>query len=169
VNTQPLIETRVPQTKTATPWRVWLGLFIAVALDAPVQLIWKALMIKYGDPSRGPHGEWLHQARWLFLQLRTWGLLALFLCQFLNWMWVLSNADLSFAQPFTALSYVVISTCAVIFFHEHLSLMRIVGIAIIFVGVILVGSSEHKTTDPIDPGVSTSSENGQPSSTGEFE
>jgi drug/metabolite transporter (DMT)-like permease len=85
----------------------------------------------------------------MFMQLRTWGLLLLFLGQFLNWMWVLSNADLSFAQPFTALSYVVISICAVVFFHEHLSLLRILGIAVIFTGVILVGSSEHRTTEPI--------------------
>ncbi len=137
---------RPDQPRTRTPARVWVGLLIAVALDAPVQLIWKALMIKYGDPSRGPNGTWLHQARWIFLQLRTWGLLGLFLAQFLNWMWVLSNADLSFAQPFTALSYVVISACAVIFFHEHLSVLRCVGIGIIFIGVILVGGSEHKTT-----------------------
>jgi drug/metabolite transporter (DMT)-like permease len=130
---------------------VWAGLFIAVVLDAPVQLVWKALMLKYGDPTRGPHGDFFHQARWMCLQMRTWGLLVLFLCQFLNWMWVLGNADLSFAQPFTALSYVVISACAVIFFHEHLSVLRILGIAVIFIGVILVGSSDHKTTGPILP------------------
>ncbi len=134
---------------TRTLLRVWAGLLVAVVLDVPVQLIWKALMIKYGDPARGPHlVDVLHQARWFSHQARTWILLGLFLCQFLNWMWVLGNADLSYAQPFTALSYVAVSTCAAIFFHEHLSPLRIFGIALILFGVILVGATEHRTTTP---------------------
>jgi multidrug transporter EmrE-like cation transporter len=159
-----------PATAAAarTPLRVWIGLTIAVVLDVPVQLIWKALMIKYRDPDRGPkyhsadHSiSWMfhnhhqgmlawfvwQQARWFLRELRTWALMSLFACQFFDWIWVLGNADLSFAQPFTALSYVVVSTCAVLFFHEHLSPLRMAGIAAILFGVILVGSSEHKTTD----------------------
>jgi multidrug transporter EmrE-like cation transporter len=147
--------------------RVWVGLSVAVVLDVPVQLIWKALMIKYRDPIRGPHDKsdhpigWVlqhhhwgmlaiflwHQTRFFLGQLRTWALMSLFVGQFFDWIWVLGNADLSFAQPFTALSYVAVSSCAVLFFHEHLSPPRIVGIALILLGVILVGSSEHKTTD----------------------
>ena len=135
-----------------TPLKVWVGLFIAVALDAPVQLIWKALMIKYADPARAPRelftpdliGAW-HQVRWFGREVRTYGLFALFAAQFLDWIYVLGNADLSFAQPFTALSYVVVSGCAVIFFHEHLTVLRVLGIAAILAGVALVGSSESKT------------------------
>jgi multidrug transporter EmrE-like cation transporter len=134
-----------------TPWRLWLGLFAAVALDAPVQLIWKALMIKYGDPARAPHqlfthdlaGAW-HQARWFLREVRTYVLFVLFGCQFLDWLYVLGNADLSFAQPFTALSYVAVSGCAVAYFHEHLTPLRVVGIALILAGVALVGSSESR-------------------------
>lgn len=127
--------------------RVWLGLLIAVALDVPVQLMWKALMLKYGDPARGPHLlDAFHQFRWFSHQTRTWALLGLFLCQFLNWMWVLGNADLSYAQPFTALSYVAVSACAAIFFHEHLSPLRILGITLILLGVVLVGATQHRTT-----------------------
>jgi drug/metabolite transporter (DMT)-like permease len=135
------------------PLNVWTGLFIAVVLDVPVQLMWKALMLKYGDASRGPRLlDLFHQFRWFVHQARTWALLGLFLCQFLNWMWVLGNADLSYAQPFTALSYVAVSGCAAIFFHEHLSPLRIAGIALILVGVVLVGGSEHRTTEPTLPG-----------------
>jgi drug/metabolite transporter (DMT)-like permease len=135
-----------------TPLRVWVGLSIAVILDAPVQLIWKALMLKYRDPMHMPRGDLLHHMRWFSHQTRSWVLLALFACQFFDWIWVLGNADLSFAQPFTALSYVVVSACAVIFFHEHLGPMRVVGIAAILIGVVLVGSSEHRTVAPEIPG-----------------
>jgi len=142
-----LNEDRLPHQRV--PLKVWTGLFIAVALDVPVQLMWKALMMKYGEPSRAPRThDLLHQVQWFAHQARTWALLGLFLCQFLNWMWVLGNADLSYAQPFTALSYVAVSGCAAIFFHEHLSALRIAGIALILFGVMLVGGSEHRTTAP---------------------
>ncbi len=140
-----------PTPHVRTPAKVWLGLFVAVALDAPVQLIWKALMIKYADPARAPHrlfthdlaGVW-HQARWFLREVRTWGLFALFGAQFLNWIYVLGNADLSFAQPFTALSYVVVSGCAVVYFHEQVTVFRVLGIAFILAGVALVGSSDAR-------------------------
>ncbi len=138
-----------------TSLRVWIGLSLAVALDAPVQLIWKALMIKYGDPARAPvatftHdllGTW-HQVRWFGREVRTYGLFLLFAAQFLDWIYVLGNADLSFAQPFTALSYVVVSGCAVLFFGEHLTVPRVLGIALILAGVALVGSSDATTPEP---------------------
>jgi drug/metabolite transporter (DMT)-like permease len=144
---QSLVSEKPPNARQKTPLRVWIGLSIAVALDAPVQLIWKALMLKYRDPARMPHGTLLHQLRWFSHQTRSWVLMMMFAFQFCDWIWVLGNADLSFAQPFTALSYVVVSTCAVIFFHEHLSVLRIVGIGAILIGVVLVGSSEYRTDD----------------------
>jgi drug/metabolite transporter (DMT)-like permease len=147
MNTHQVEQSPEIHSHLRTPLRVWVGLGIAVVLDAPVQLMWKALMLKYRDPARMPHGDLYHQARWFVHQTRSWGLLALFACQFFDWIWVLGNADLSFAQPFTALSYVVVSSCAVIFFHEHLSPLRIIGIGLILIGVVLVGSSDYKTTE----------------------
>ena len=142
---------------SSTPRRVWAGLAIAVLLDIPVQLTWKALMTKFGAPHRGPGNvHAVRVFRWFFWQLRTWELLSLFLCQFLNWLWVLGNADLSFAQPFTALSFVAVSGCAAFYFHEHISLLRAVGIGLILIGVVLVGGTEHRTTPvEIEPGLGT--------------
>ena len=153
--TLPSLPYETPRPRT--PSRVWVGLLIAVALDAPVQLIWKALMIKYGDPARAPHHLFTpdaagayQQVRWFLREVRTYALFALFAAQFLDWIYVLGNADLSFAQPFTALSYVVVSGCAVIFFHEHLTPLRACGIGLILAGVLLVGSS-HATARPRRP------------------
>jgi drug/metabolite transporter (DMT)-like permease len=152
LETNPLPNSSAMQSDSPpVPLRLWAGLAVAVLLDAPLQLMWKALMSKYASPLRGPVAGWnalglLHQSRWFLHQTRTWGLLALFVCQFFNWMWVLGNADLSYAQPFTALSYVVVSSCAAVYFHEHLSPLRIAGIGMILIGVMLVGSSPHRTT-----------------------
>jgi len=129
------------------PAKVWIGLAIAVGLDVPVQLFWKALMLKYGDPSRGPVSPTFHhQLKWFIDQARAWALLGLFLLQFFNWIWVLGNADLSFAQPFTALSYLIIPVCAAFYFHEHLTVLRVVGILLVLIGVIVIGTTEHRTT-----------------------
>lgn len=149
---RPMLAVDKAPAASRTLVRVWLGLGIAVALDVPLQLIWKALMIKYGNPNRGPPpGDWLQQVRWFILQARTWALLGLSLGQFVNWMWVLGNADLSCAQPFMALSYVAVSAGAAVFFHERLSPLRMLGIALILVGVMLVGATRHRTTPPLLP------------------
>ena len=104
-------------------------------------------MVKYAAAGRGPRvHDVAHVARWFVGQARTWGLLGLFAAQFLNWIWVLGNADLTFAQPFTALSYVAVSTGAVLYLNEHLSPVRVAGIGTILVGVLLVGSTNHRTT-----------------------
>jgi drug/metabolite transporter (DMT)-like permease len=144
----PVVLPYAAPLRMRTPLRVWIGLTIAVALDAPVQLMWKALMLKYRNPAFTPHGDNWHHVRWFIHQTRTYALLSCFVFQFCDWIWVLGNTDLSFAQPFTALSYVIVSTGAVIFFHEHLSPFRIVGIGLILIGVVLVGSSEHRTQLP---------------------
>jgi drug/metabolite transporter (DMT)-like permease len=139
-----------PPHRSRTPLRVWIGLLIAVGLDVPVQIVWKAMMLKYGDWQHGhAAAPVLKQLLWFPGQLRLWLLFILWGCQFLDWMWVLGNADLSFAQPFTALSYAAVGTFAVVEFHEPITVGRVVGIAAILVGVILIGSSDHRTTVPL--------------------
>jgi drug/metabolite transporter (DMT)-like permease len=108
--------------------------------------MWKALILKYGAASHGV--DPVSIVRWFLQQPRFWALIGCFLVQFVNWMWVLSNADLSFAQPFTALSYVAVSGCAAFYFHEHIGPLRIIGIGLVLIGVIFVASSPHRTTLP---------------------
>ena len=116
---------------------------MAVILDAPVQLTWKAVMLKYGSSAHA--SDPISIVHWFVRQDRFWLLIGCFLVQFVNWMWVLSNADLSFAQPFTALSYVAVSGCAAFYFHEHVGPLRIVGIVLVLIGVMFVASSPHRT------------------------
>ena len=130
--------------QSGTPAKVWLGLLFTVLLDGPCQLMWKALILKYDAASHGI--DPVSTIRWFLHQPRLWILISCFAVQFVNWMWVLSNADLSFAQPFTALSYVAVSGCAAFYFHEHIGPLRIVGIGLVLIGVIFVASSPHRTT-----------------------
>lgn len=54
------------------------------------------------------------------------------------WLAVLSRAELSFAYPLIGLSYAVVAALSVVFLGEHMSVMRIFGIAMIITGVFFV-------------------------------
>jgi drug/metabolite transporter (DMT)-like permease len=70
-----------------------------------------------------------------------WGGLALFGVSALFWLIVLSKVDLSFAYPFVGLSYIIIVLVARLILHEHVPSMRWVGVAIVAIGIAIVGIS----------------------------
>jgi drug/metabolite transporter (DMT)-like permease len=57
------------------------------------------------------------------------------------WLIALSRTDLSFAYPFASLSYILIFAGSWYFFGEHISTMRLSGLAVIVLGVLLVARS----------------------------
>ena len=61
---------------------------------------------------------------------------------FICWMFVLSKNDVSLAYPLTSLSYVFVTFSGFYFFGEELSALKILGIAFILFGVILVSKSQ---------------------------
>jgi multidrug transporter EmrE-like cation transporter len=54
------------------------------------------------------------------------------------WLWALSKVDISFAYPFLALGYVLISTVAYFWLGEELSQMKILGMLIIIIGILFL-------------------------------
>lgn len=73
------------------------------------------------------------------------GSLILFL---VSYMLVLSWADYSYVQPAASLAYGVVALLSWAILGEHVSLVRWVGIAIICLGVFVVGRTEPQTTTP---------------------
>ena len=65
------------------------------------------------------------------------GLFMYFFSAFL-WLIVLSELEVSRAYPILGLSYFFILVLAVIFLGESLSVLKVIGTALIFTGVILV-------------------------------
>ena len=53
----------------------------------------------------------------------------------------LRQLELSVVEPLFALVFVVVPLAAVLILGEHLPALRIVGLVLIFVGVILVGQT----------------------------
>jgi drug/metabolite transporter (DMT)-like permease len=67
--------------------------------------------------------------------------LAIYVTGTVFWLAALSRVDLSYAYPFASLSYVVMLVAAWLLFKENLSLMRLAGTAVVFVGVLLISRS----------------------------
>jgi drug/metabolite transporter (DMT)-like permease len=64
--------------------------------------------------------------------------LALHVAALALWLVALRRAELSFAAPFIALSFVVV---ALLFLHESFGPLRIAGTALVVLGVVLVSQS----------------------------
>lgn len=59
---------------------------------------------------------------------------------------VLTEADYSFVQPAGSLAYGVVAVLGIVMLGEHVSPLRWAGIAVICLGVIVVGRGQVKTT-----------------------
>lgn len=59
----------------------------------------------------------------------------------LSWLSALSKAELSFAYPFSIISYVLILIISSLILKEHVSIMRWLGVIIIGIGIFIVSRS----------------------------
>ena len=65
---------------------------------------------------------------------------------FVAYMVVLSWADYSFVQPATSISYAVVALLSIFILHEIVKPTQWAGVAIICLGVFIVGSTSPRTT-----------------------
>lgn len=82
----------------------------------------------------------------IFVSPFIWLGLASLLTWFLSSMLVLSWADYSYVQPATSLGYGVTALLSWIILGEHVSPLEWLGIAIICLGVFVVGKTNPQTT-----------------------
>jgi drug/metabolite transporter (DMT)-like permease len=122
------------------PGPVLAGLVLAVALDTVIQITWKRAV--GGVPDNAPAGA---AARGALASPYFWVAMMAFAAQLANWLRVLARADLSFAQPFTALSYVTVLALSHLLLHEHLSAGRMGGVGLILTGVFLISRTPSTT------------------------
>ena len=122
------------------PLGVCLGLAIAIALDTAVQIFWKIAVSHIPDDL-----SIVALILYLVQQPLTWWVVALFFAQLFNWVKVLKQADLSYAQPITSLSYISVGLLSVFYLHEHMRLPQYLGIVLILGGVWFISRSEHST------------------------
>jgi multidrug transporter EmrE-like cation transporter len=80
-----------------------------------------------------------------------WLGIALMLLFMICHMLVLSWADYSFVMPFSAIAYALVPLLGHLFLGEHVSVARSVGIILIFLGVLLINRTPHRTTESVKP------------------
>ncbi len=73
------------------------------------------------------------------LLLNPWivtSLIAAFLA-FLSWTVAVSKLDLSYAYPFTVISFILVLGLSAVFFHEAITPLKVIGVALIVTGLII--------------------------------
>lgn len=76
-----------------------------------------------------------------------WLGIALMITFFVAYSLVLSWADYSYVQPASAMAYAVVAILGVLVLHEAVSPLRWAGIAVICLGVVVVGRTHPNTTE----------------------
>ena len=122
------------------PTRTLAGLVLAIFFDTVLQLVWKSAAVEL--PSGGTfwclvNGVFQNPLFLLVLLLMT--------LQFFNWMMVLCNADLSYAQPVTAVSYVLVLGASALFFQEPVDAVQVSGVALVLIGVWFISRTDSVT------------------------
>jgi drug/metabolite transporter (DMT)-like permease len=92
-------------------------------------------------------GELLHVFVRILSSGTIWLGIASLLTFFVAYMLVLSWADYSYVQPASAMAYAVVALLATLLLGEVVSPIRWAGIAVICLGVFVVGRTNPRTTE----------------------
>jgi drug/metabolite transporter (DMT)-like permease len=79
----------------------------------------------------------------------VWLGVILLLAFFISYTLVLSWADFSFVQPASSLSYVIVALLGHFFLREVVTPVRWAGIALLGLGVLIVGYTPPRTTERV--------------------
>lgn len=121
-------------------WRIFIGAFLAVALDTAAQILWKISTddvpddVMLGDTL----GNLIHEPLFQLVGI-------LMLIKLVNWLKLLEVVDLSYAKPITSLSYVTVAIMSVVILKEPIGWQQVLGIIVVIVGVWLVSKEPAAT------------------------
>jgi drug/metabolite transporter (DMT)-like permease len=115
-------------------------ILLSVALNSSAQLLIKYAMSdkKHGVGPVSPLSLAQKLPEMAF-NLWLWGAVAVYGVSFVLWSMVLSRVQVSFAFPFLALSFVIVVAAGHFLFGETFSWVRVVGVAFIVVGIVIIG------------------------------
>ena len=123
----------------STPLGQWTGIVIAVATGAVAQTMMKLGTQRVGRFGESPPLDFLCRLLtnpFVLVAILAYGFGVIF------YMFMLSRLDLSYLYPvMTALGLIFATLVSSVILGEHVSLVRLSGIAVVIVGVFLVGRS----------------------------
>jgi drug/metabolite transporter (DMT)-like permease len=130
----------------AYPLRTYLLIAVMVIAGPLGNTLLSRGMKAVGAPAVWPVTELMHTAAEILRTPSIWMGIGSLLVFFVANMLVLTEADYSFVQPAGSLAYGVVALLGIVMLGEHVSLLRWVGIAIICLGVFVVGRGQANTT-----------------------
>jgi uncharacterized membrane protein len=123
-----------------------LILFIAVFAPLGNVLLAKGMQ-GIGSAKNWDPGQLLKILGMILTSAYIWLGIACLLAFFVSYMLILTWADYSYVQPASSFSYAVVAVLGYFLLHEAISPLRWIGIAVICVGVFIVGHTHPQTTE----------------------
>jgi len=114
---------------------IWI-ILIAVALMAYANVVLKLRITALGRESSV---SWVSYLLSMVFDLWTWSAIIAAATTGLLYVSSLRQLELTVVEPLFALVFIVVPLAAVLILGEQLPTLRIVGLALIFIGVVLVG------------------------------
>ncbi|MGH2806441.1 MAG: EamA family transporter [Actinomycetota bacterium] len=132
----------VQATSPAVSRAVSLGLLlVSVSFAVVGQLTLKSAMDSVGRIGRADLGSLGQTVLRAAKEPKLWIGLFLFGISAVFWLVVLSRVRLSVAYPLVGISYIIIVALARFMLHEHVPVLRWVGVVIIALGIVVIGLS----------------------------
>ncbi len=116
-------------------------LALAVILDTAVHIVWKLAVLQLPNPGSLPAALEAASRGPLFLLVA-----ALFVWQLVNWLQVLEGCDLSYSQPITALSLILVLVLSALYLGESVDTLKVLGIGFVFAGVWFISRTDHDSS-----------------------
>jgi drug/metabolite transporter (DMT)-like permease len=116
---------------------IWL-IPIAVVLMVYANIV---LKVRITALDGGSSASWLSYILSMMHDLWVWSALVAAAFTGLLYVLALRQFELSVVQPLFALVFVLVPLAAVVILGEHLPPLRVIGLVLIFTGVILVGQT----------------------------
>ncbi|MFY9753437.1 MAG: EamA family transporter [Candidatus Acidiferrales bacterium] len=104
-------------------------------------------MKNVGSAAKWAPGNIFHVFDRIFTTPSIWMGIASLVTFFVAYMLVLTWADYSYVQPASAFAYAIVAVLGYTLLGEAVSRMRWLGIAVICLGVLIVGRTSPRTTE----------------------
>ncbi len=116
----------------------WLLILTGVGLNAAAQLLLKVATRPLGHFTVFNFATLNSSILILFKSIPFWAGMLCYAASICVWLGALSKAPVSTAYPMLSLGYVVVAFASVLWLGESMSMPKVLGIALICAGVVLV-------------------------------
>jgi multidrug transporter EmrE-like cation transporter len=116
----------------------WLLILTGVGLNAAAQLLLKVATRPLGHFTEFDFATLNSSILILFKSIPFWAGMLCYAASICVWLAALSKAPVSTAYPMLSLGYVVVAFASVLWLGESMSVPKVLGIALICAGVVLV-------------------------------